>query len=162
MRKNKGFTLIELTVVLVLAGILALFLSGALNKGIESWYFVADRSDLMAQTPYALNRIARELRYIKDSKSVYAAGASSITFNDASSSSITYNLSGGSIYRNGNPLLDGVTNFSLQYLDANGNIIATPVINPSATNIRKIRISVTVQKGNNPFSMETIVKPRNI
>lgn len=160
-RTSFGFTLIEMVIVITVTAILALFLAGAIEKGVESWYFVADRSDLMTQTPYALNRMARELRYIKDSKSVYAAASNTITFTDANNNSITFSLSGNTIYRNNDILLDGVAAFSLQYSDANGNIIVAPLVNPAKTDIRKIKIFIRTQKGSNPLDMETTLKPRN-
>jgi len=157
-----GFSLIELVIVMLLTAILGLFLATAISNGVDAWYFVMDKNELMTQTPYSLNRIARELRQIKDLKSVYAASSNSITFTDTNSVSITYNLSSNTVYRNSNVLIDGVTSFSLLYYDANGNIIASPVVNPANTNIRRIKVSITTQKGSNSLSMETIVRPRNL
>ncbi len=147
---------------MILVAILALFLAGVINKGVESWYFVVDRADLMTQMPYALNRIVRELRYIKNPTSITIATSTVIAFIDIDNNSVTYNLSGTTVYRNGIPLLSGVTNFTLQYLDNNGNIISIPRVSPSPTDIRKIKVSLTTNKGNNPVNMQSMVRPRNI
>ncbi len=155
-RLDSGVSLIELIIVMILVSILALFLAAPIQKGIESWYFVMDRADLMTQSHYGINRMMRELRQIKDYQSISVANTTSITFIDIKNNTITYSLSGGVIYRNANILLDGVTTFSLQYLDINGTIATAP------KNIRKIKVTVRIQKGTNPIDMETTIKPRNL
>lgn len=148
--------------VMTLVGILGLFLAWAISGGIEAWNFVMDKNELMTQTPYALSRMARELRQIKDTRSVYLANSTSITFKDTDGNSITYNLVDNILYRNNYPLIDGVANFSLLYYDRNGNIISQPSVNPADTNIRKIKIIITNQKTTNFFSLETLIQPRNL
>lgn len=154
--------MLELVVVIILTSILGLFLAWAISGGVEAWYFIMDKNDLMTKTPYALNRMAREIRQIKDAKSVYTANSTRITFNDVNSNSLTYDFLSSTVYRNAKALIDGVTSFSLLYYDKNGNIITLPVVNPGNTNIRRIKISITTQKGNNSFGMETLVSPRNL
>jgi len=161
VKEKRGFTLIELLIVIVILGIILFFLTGIIKKGIDAWYFVIDRAELMNQAHYALNRMLRELRQIKDKKSIYYATSSTLTFQDTEDNFITYSCSGNILYRNDKILLDGVTNFSLQYFNINDTIILNPKVNPNTTDIYKIKVSISLQKGDYPLYMRTAIKPRN-
>ncbi|MGE4357831.1 MAG: type II secretion system protein J [Candidatus Omnitrophota bacterium] len=143
--KKTGFTLIELIIVIVLTGILALFLAGVIRKGVEAWYFVVDKAELITQTPYVLNRLAREIR---TAQNITSALSNSISFVDSQGNTITYTVSSGILYRNGNEFLDGVVDFSLQY-------------SPSSSNIKIVTVTLERNKEAYSILMRTGVKRRN-
>ncbi|MCM8784373.1 MAG: type II secretion system protein [Candidatus Omnitrophica bacterium] len=144
LNKKSGFTLLELVIVIALVGILALFLAEVIRRGVESWYFVMDKEELALQTPYVLTRLVRELR---TANTVTSALGNTIVFKDYQNNTFNYALFGNVLYRNGSPLLDGVTNFSLQYY-------------PSSSNIRMVTISLQRSKGAYSLSLQSGAKLR--
>ncbi|PKN77504.1 MAG: hypothetical protein CVU52_00040 [Deltaproteobacteria bacterium HGW-Deltaproteobacteria-10] len=56
-----GFTLIEMIVVLVILGILAVFLTNAIVYGVQSYIFARDANHLSQKAQLAMARINREL-----------------------------------------------------------------------------------------------------
>jgi MSHA biogenesis protein MshO len=61
-QSNKGFTLIELIIVIVLLGILSVGISGFLKLGTEMFVDVKNRSEIVATARFAMERLNRELR----------------------------------------------------------------------------------------------------
>jgi MSHA biogenesis protein MshO len=62
LSKTKGFTLIELVIVIVLLGILSVGISGFLKLGSEMFVDVKNRSEIVATARFAMERLNRELR----------------------------------------------------------------------------------------------------
>jgi len=60
--KTKGFTLIELVIVIVLLGVLSVGISGFLKLGSEMFVDVKSRSEILATARFAMERLNRELR----------------------------------------------------------------------------------------------------
>ena len=62
MTSYKGFTLIELVIVIVITGIIAVALSVFMRAPIQSYFDTTRRADLADQADNALRRIGRDLR----------------------------------------------------------------------------------------------------
>jgi len=60
--KNKGFTLVELVIVIVLLGIMATGITGFISLSTQTYVNVADRDELIASARFAVERLNRELR----------------------------------------------------------------------------------------------------
>jgi len=59
---NKGFTLVELVIVIVLLGILSVGISGFLSMGTQIFVDVKNRSSLISSARFAIERVNRDLR----------------------------------------------------------------------------------------------------
>jgi len=77
MKSDKGFTLIEIIVVLVLLGILGAGGAMMISKVIEGYVFARDNDAIAQKTQAALNRMAVDFTYID--KAVTATQSSSGT-----------------------------------------------------------------------------------
>lgn len=76
-QNQSGFTLVEVIVVLVILGIVAAGLSGAIIYGAQHFIFAREANQLSQKAQLALARIKREM---VDVKSVNAAGPTSIQY----------------------------------------------------------------------------------
>jgi len=164
MRKN-GFTLIELVVVISVAGIVSIIIGSMLLGTIKAWTFKFNRNDILWDSRLAIDRMTREIRAIRDDTSVTTASSSQFRFIDAAGNDITYSMSSTNLNRteNGtaNLLAENVSSMALTYYDTNGNTIAVPAVSPAATNIRRVRINFTLTKNGENVYLQSEASARN-
>jgi len=123
VKNQKGFSLIEMMVVVVILGLIVLGLVTFFTGGTKSW--VAGQSQLKAQRE-ARQAIDRMVREIREGNSIGSgSNDTSITINYLASfgkSSVTYSLPGTTtINRNGNPLINNVKILKFSYSDTPSN-----------------------------------------
>lgn len=115
--KNKGFSLIELMVVVLILGLIILGLVTIFSGGVRSW--IGGQSQLQAQREarQAMDRMVREIREGESIDS--SSDQTNITVNYLASfgSAVTYSLTGNTISREGNPLINNVQTFEVTYPD---------------------------------------------
>jgi len=167
INSKKSFTLVELLMSLVLLGIISWIGIAAMFSGVDTWGFFSQRKEILADARMAIDRMSREMRMIKDNTSVTAAGSSAFRFIDVNNKDITFTLSSGTISRteNGttNGLLDNVTGLTFTYYDSNGSVIVSPMVAPSQTNIRMIRIEIALSKATSrTVNIRADVWPRSL
>lgn len=117
---KKGFSLIEMMVVVVILGLMVLGLVTFFTGGVKSW--VAGQSQLTAQrnARQAMDRMVREIREGEN----FAIGADndSVTISYLSKDPVTYKKSGIIIVREVNsipsPLIDNVKTLSFTSTDS--------------------------------------------
>jgi len=136
-------------------------------SGIESWSVFAQRKELITDGRMAMERMLREIRMIKDTTSILTAGAATFEFVDTNDNDIVFTFSAGAITRaeNGttNTLLGNVSSVTFTYYDTNNAAIASPVVSPSATNIRRAEILISMSKGESGIvNLKSDVRPRNL
>ena len=120
---QKGFSLIEMMVVVVISGLIVLGLVTLFTGGARSW--ISGQSQLEAQrnARQAMDIMVREIR---EGKSVSSGTTTSITVDipllgsdDAHSVTYTWSgVSGDPINREGNPLINNVKTLNFTYPDA--------------------------------------------
>ena len=144
-KQQKGFSLIELMVVVVILGIIVLGLVTFFTGGAKSW--VAGQSQLEAQrnARQAMDRMVREIR---EASVITTNDDKKIIFNTPWVTGITYELLSNTIYRNSIPLINNVSNFDFDY----------------STDLSKLHIllEVDVDDDNNPdITLNADVSLRN-
>jgi len=116
---SKGMTLIETIVVIVLLGIIGLFTFDFVGKGVETYIIASNQAGLLAEAKLATERMVREIR---DANNILApaSGSSSNSINFTKehtaldgATDITFQLSGGTLQRNSEPLAGNVSNFNV-------------------------------------------------
>ena len=166
MRK-KSFTIIELVITMTVLVVIGWLGVSALLSGVDSWSMFNQRKELLTDGRMALDRMAREIRMVKDKTSILTADAVIFSFVDADDNTLSFATNLSVIERTENStvngLLDNVTNLSFTYYDANNSVIVTPVVSPSETNIKRIRINISLNKGSShALNLETDAWPRNL
>lgn len=155
-KRQKGFTLIETIMVMVIVGFIAAFLSTVIYGGINSWLFLKGQAGMMADTSNALRRMVREVRLTSDNN-ITAATTTEYAFTDKNNNAIDYKMVGTDLQRNGAVLLNNLSANGLifNYLD-NGGGVAT-----SVNTVRTIQISIVAQNGNNRVRLQSAAAIRN-
>ena len=150
MKKNKGFTLVEIVIAIVIVGIVSTIIGAMLLGTIKAWTFKFNRNDILWDGRLALDRMTREIRTIRNSTSVTTASAAQLRFIDTNNTDITYSLSSTNLNRTANGtanlLAENVSSLAFTYYDSSGTVIPVPTVSPSATNIRRVRVSLTLTK----------------
>jgi len=121
-RKLKGFTLIELIIVIAITGIVIAGSSSLLLRGVEA--YTAGKTDLNAswQANVATERMTRDLRA---ASSITIATSSEFAVNDIGGTAIDYKVVSNQLFRNTQVLADKVQSVTFTYYDTNGSVTTT-------------------------------------
>lgn len=163
---KKGFTLIELIIVITILGIAGGVVGYILMGTVDAWTFKANRNDILCDGRLAMNRMVREIREIKDRSNVSKAKSSEFRFINASDVDIKYKLDRDGLLNrteNGteNLLAEYVSDLTFTYFDSGGATINNPDTSPDATDIRRIRINLTLTKNGENVYLQSDSVPRN-
>ena len=158
-KQQKGFSLIELMVAVVILGLIILALVTFFTGGTIAW--VAGQSQLEAQrnARLAMDRMVREIR-----EADYVASTSisdDIDFHTPFAGSISYSLSvsGGDLKRDDIPMINNVQSLVFSYYDSSGIQVEPPVGTVSKVHIN---LEVDVDKDGNPdITLNADVNLRN-
>ena len=163
---SKGFTLIEMVIVIVLVGILATIAATIIMQGIRAYSDEQYRSDAHYQARFAMERMAREIREIRSNTAadIPAMTGTALQYNDINGLQMGFRLNAGNIERtedNGatwqtlaiNITGPGGTIFT--YLDNTGAVTAAPA------SLWLVQIQFTATQGTESIDMQTTVHPRN-
>jgi prepilin-type N-terminal cleavage/methylation domain-containing protein len=163
---QKGFSLIEMMVVVVILGLIVLGLVTFFTGGTKSW--VAGQYQLAAQrnARQAMDRMVREIR---DASDIIANSTTSkeINFDTPRDSNLNYSWSGKKwdpVFEDVNSLINNVQILTFQYFDILDVEVIPPLTEETASKISKVHIDlkVDVDKDSNPdITLNTDVKLRN-
>jgi prepilin-type N-terminal cleavage/methylation domain-containing protein len=115
---ERGFTIIEVIVALVLLGVMGVFIGLGLTTVMEGFTRYKSGSDLSRKTQSAMGRIIKEFSYVS---SVESGSATDIQYTAAyppgftSQSNRLISYAGTTVVLNGYNLADNVGSFQLQY-----------------------------------------------
>lgn len=158
-KSEKGFTLIELVVVIVLIGIISLFIANFIGYEVDSYSYVVTRQENLQNSRRAIQMLSRDIRQIKSPDNIYKATSDSIRFEDVNDAMISYRYSNFQITRNNDLLLSGVVSCQFRYFDNNGSLMGFPISDFTA--IRSIEVSIATIVKDQTITSEIRVTPRN-
>ncbi|KTD50720.1 Tfp pilus assembly protein PilW [Legionella quateirensis] len=158
MRTIKGFTLIEMIMVMVLSGIIFAIASVMLNAGFTSYFTGINVTGLNNQAALVMARMTKEL---EQAVSFSVINSSNVSFTTSNGESITYTWvsPGPTLTRTGissQPLSDVVTGFALTYYQSDFNSTSTLAL------VRAITINMTLREGDETIQMINTVFLNNI
>ncbi|MEI8350179.1 MAG: prepilin-type N-terminal cleavage/methylation domain-containing protein [Candidatus Omnitrophota bacterium] len=161
-----GFTLLEIIIVVVLLGITFAVTAPLMFAVVDGWRLAVDRNTMSESANLAMDKMIREMRQIKSKASVITASGSTFRFIDINDNDITFNLSSGHLMRTigatSNQLADNVSSLSFTYYNSAGAQIATPQVNPSDTDIKRVVIDLTFSLGGTQLALKSGVSPRRL
>ncbi len=153
----QGFTLIELIMVIAILSVIGVFGSQMFLETTQIFLEARNRRDAVQEARYAIERMSREIREDIDATTdITAFSASTFTYTDPNSASVSFTKSGSNLLRNSDVLAGDVSALTFSYLKSNGATAS------SASDIWRIKVSLTVAKGNETITLQTQIFPRNL
>ncbi len=157
---NKGFTLIEIILTIMVVGVIAGVSAKVLMDGIDTYSLVTSRRDAVEHARVGMDRMVSELLLV-DSNDITLASGTKVSFTDANNSSTNFQRktvqNTWELYR-GDDFLAGIVGLlDFDYYRDNGNSTSWPWL------VRRINIELTVQTlgGYGTIPLRTEVFPRN-
>lgn len=148
MNNSRGFTLIELVLVIILIGIIAGVIALPLLEGTKGWFQATTRETITESGRVAMERMTREIRSTRrtaaNNPCILSAAATSFVFSNYSSdcsNPVTFDISGTNIRRSGINLANNVQSLTFSYYDANNAPTAV------AANVRRVVIEIVSTRG---------------
>lgn len=159
MNHKKGYTLIELIIVIFVLAILAFIFGALITKATDAWIFVKIRESSLGSARLSMNRILSELRRVQNPGLVDVMTPSECGFTDIDSNAVNFKQSGTDLLRNSDVLasnLDAQNGLVFTYLDENSNVATT-----NAT-LRIIAVKLTFNKNSQLITFESAANVRNL
>ncbi|MBI3333389.1 MAG: type II secretion system protein [Candidatus Omnitrophica bacterium] len=157
--------LIELITVIAIVGIMSGVVFGPIVSGVNLWNAIQFRDDATSQGRLALERMVREMSWVKDDKSVVTANSTTFTFVSALSGNETvtfqYDAANSRILRGADLLVGGVTACSITYYNAANGAISVPLVGNQRTDIVRMQLTVTLASGTQSVTVQEMIYPRN-
>lgn len=159
---ERGFTLMELVVVMVVVGVLSVTIVPFIKVNIDSYIRVRNGKDAIQSTRIALNRMVEEIKRIPSPGDLIWGYSSSIRFRMPDGTRVAYRFEDATITRqvglfsNHIILLRGVRAFNLTYFDDDGSSSSW-----ASSSVRRIKIEINVGTDQQNFTLSKQVTPRN-
>ena len=177
MYKKNGFSLIETIMVIMIISLIALVSAPLLKAAADLFSYQTNAVALEDEGNYAMARMTREMRRLRDDRSVAAGSRSNFEFIDKDNKQIRYYLSGTTIRRTE----DGVDKLFMDQIDVDGLVFyfyndetadtgetgeplaTSPVVGiGTKTDMRYFKISIHSKKNNYTFAIRGGGRLRNV
>ncbi|MBI1819565.1 MAG: hypothetical protein HY202_08920 [Nitrospirae bacterium] len=147
--------MVELVIVIVLIGFIAMTASLLIGEAAKTYQKEDNYSAALNQGRLALERMAREIRMIKNQSAITTCTATRLDFTDIQGNAMTYNYNGTTTLTDGeNTLADNLSSFSFAYKDSSGNPTAV------CSSIWNITLNITPIQGGETLPLQITVHPR--
>lgn len=100
---GRGFTLIEMVVVITILGVIGTIAANVIRSGFSAYYTGQDIIQADWQGRVALERITRELHDVRDRASLTGSSATQLIFTDIYGTAISYQQVGTTLMRAASP-----------------------------------------------------------
>ena len=159
---SKGFTLIEMIIVIVLVGILATMAAMIIMQGVRAYSVEQSRSDAHYQAKIAMERMAREIRLIRSSTvtDIPTMTGTTLRYNDINGLQMGFRLNGGNIERTEDNAVSWQT-LATNITGTGGNIFTYLYNNAIPPSLWLVQIQFIATQGTESIDIRTTVHPRN-
>mgnify|MGYP000851080253 CR=1 FL=1 len=161
---KKAYTLVEMVLVIVIIGIVAGIAVPLMLEVGDAWSLSSKAYDRAAlQAVVITGRMSKEIRQLRDARSLVTATNSQLTFFNTNNTNITYSSSGSLLMRNNDVLAENVASFSFTYYNDTNATIATPVVGlGNVTDIRRVEVKYSLSAGSRPLHFTCAARLYNV
>jgi prepilin-type N-terminal cleavage/methylation domain-containing protein len=157
---NKGFTLIEIIITIVVLAIVSLFTFSFITASVKTYQMIKTQNGLYFEAAYALERISRELN---DATYVISSSSNSIVFQKVNYSTtidnrqfVDYRLNGADIIRASSTVSPpGVG----QVIASNASVFS--ITSAGTLENTSYNIAITLSRDSQTVTLSTAVCPKN-
>lgn len=164
IRDQRGFTLLELVLSIVVGGVIFGIASETLVRQADTYSFIANRKNSIADVRFGMNKISHELLRLETSD-IQAISPTGISFLDENGQGASFSLgqdgSSLSVYRGNDALVEDVASIDFEYHNGDGEVI--DAVDANIDDVRRIKVTITTEpKGDEgAISISTTVVPRS-
>jgi prepilin-type N-terminal cleavage/methylation domain-containing protein len=156
LRRQRGFSLIELIMVIVIISIISVMMSQILQKSFQNYLTSQNNSEIDWQGFLSLENFANDVQSIRSSNDIATTGTSQFSFTNHLGSTVTYQVTSGTLMRNSVALATGVNSMVFTYYDKNY------VVTPTPANVRYVAIAITLRQNNLQLPFTTLASTRGL
>ena len=158
MTRRTAYSLIELTVVIVVLGALSGFLTYTVYGSAQAYIDLRSRAANAADAEHALDLMSREIQEVRTATltDVPVMASTDLSFTDIGGNAVEYAFSGTTLTRNDHTLLDRLESFSFSYAKKDGTGAS------AATDLWTVELSLTLLRSDRRLALRTRVFPRNL
>jgi len=157
IKNEKGFTLIEMIIVIIVLGVLSIFGFSFISTAVNTYSMMEKQKGLFDQATMVMERISRELRDANTITAPASGGSgSTLTFTTSnatpqdSDTSISFQLSGTTLQRVGTATVNLAD-----------NVVASTGFS-AANSSNEITITLTLQSGEANIALRSYIYPKNL
>lgn len=165
LRSKKGFTLVEVILVIMMGAMISGSVAAIMMNQTESYEFIATRKQHMMNIRQAVNLLSNELRKLDDGD-VTAISKTRLDFVDEMGANTYVKLdsagSGLAVYYGNQVLIDNIKDFEITYMDGAGNVLDPVYAAPN--DVKRFSLNVTTNEKSNEgeINFNTTVIPRSL
>ena len=175
MANQKGYSLIEAILVIVIVSVISITIGVPFLEGVEVWDQIDKRKNLVQQGRSVMDRMVREIqatqRLGNNTPNIIEANAAPcIHFTHVTGETILYRLNGTSLERASggtcgspssiNGLADNVSSFTMVCFDNNNTVLSPCTGNESL--IRRIQNNLSFTQAGETLELSSVVTLRNL
>jgi len=162
--RRKGFTLIELVITMIVLVIIATVAVRPLIEFDRLWRHSTSKFNLLWDARAKMEDLSKNIRMIKDATSVTTANSTRFQFTRTDGTSINYQYASGVLQKNSVNYITNLSAFNFTYYDAANppNVILTPLVYPTNTNIRSVKVNYIITNNEENLESSFMVYCRNL